>query len=56
MPETWFEQNETCLARARARLTNETFRSCFTCSSTRSLPPIRSPAFTSALSGGASTG
>ena len=56
VPESWFEQNETYLSRARARSTSGTSRSCFTCSSTRSSPPTRSRAFASGLSDGASTG
>ncbi len=56
VPESWFEPNETRIARTRARSTSETIRSCSCCSSTRSSPPTRSRAFASDLSGGASTG
>ncbi len=41
---------------ARVRVDEARRRSCSTCSSTRSSPPTRSRAFTSALLGGASTG
>jgi hypothetical protein len=35
VPESWPEQNETSIGRARARSMSETFRSSSTCSSTK---------------------